>query len=499
MLFTQHLVGNLRTVAGAATAMSSAATEIGGLLVPSLLFPFALVALGMRNARSAAEPFRWTFFAGHALLFLSFTRVSYYLRDVAAAGFWAMLLWLALGAASTAALAIVFLPEGLLSVRGAGPAWTVGLVVSVASMTLGYLAQNGWEKSASINASCVQWILGHMGYLPTLRPARVGTSAYAVIVSAPCSGYEGMALILVFTAAWLLWFRKEFRFPAALLLIPIGIALSWCFNVVRLVVLILIGHYGHGDIAMTGFHSRAGWIAFSTLAIAFCSMASRIPGVGAAAIRTPEISRSNPAAPYLVPFIAVQAAAILSAAASAQVEWFYPLRVVAGAAALAWYWRDYRALRTGDTRAALFVGLAVSGVWAALSLRLPHDVGLLAKLAGSSALFQWSWIGARLAGAVLLAPIVEELAFRGFLMRRIGTADFLQADPRNASWVAIAVSALAFGLMHGSRWPEGFIAGAAFAFAFRRKRELGDAMLAHAVANLALAILVGATGDWRYW
>lgn len=499
MLFTQRLVGNLRTLAGAATAMSSAATEIGGLLIPSLLFPFALVALGKRNARSAAEPFRWTLFAGHALLFLSFTRVSYYLRDVPAAGSWVMLLWLALGAVSTAALAIVFLPESLLSLRGAGPAWIVGLVVAVASMTLGYLAQDGWEKSAAINASCVQWILAHMGYLSTLRPGRVGTSIFAVIVDAPCSGYEGMALILVFTAAWLLWFRKEFRFPAALLLIPIGITLSWCFNVVRLVLLILIGHYGHADIAMTGFHSRAGWIAFSSLAIAFCSMATRIPGLGAAATCMQGISHYNPAAPYLVPFIITQATAILSAAATAQVEWFYPLRLVAGAAALAWYWKDYRAIRTGDARAAFFIGLAVSGVWAAWSLRLPHDVGPLLKLAGSPALFQWSWIVARLAGAVLLAPIVEELAFRGFLMRRIGTVDFLQADPRNASWVAIGVSALAFGLMHGSRWPEGFIAGAAFALAFRRKRQLGDAMLAHAVANLALAILVGATGDWRYW
>ena len=67
-----------------------------------------------------------------------------------------------------------------------------------------------------------------------------------------CSGYEGIGLILAFTAGWLWFFRREWRFPRALLLIPLGIAAIWVFNAVRVAGLVLIGVAGAPGIALQG-------------------------------------------------------------------------------------------------------------------------------------------------------------------------------------------------------------------------------------------------------
>ena len=53
---------------------------------------------------------------------------------------------------------------------------------------------------------------------------------------------EGMGLMLFFASIWLWFFRKEFRFPQALLLIPAGLVTIFFMNAVRITLLILIGN-----------------------------------------------------------------------------------------------------------------------------------------------------------------------------------------------------------------------------------------------------------------
>jgi CAAX prenyl protease-like protein len=96
-------------------------------------------------------------------------------------------------------------------------------------------------------------------------------------------------------------------------------------------------------------------------------------------------------------------------------------------------------------------------------------------------------------------PIAEELAFRGFLLRRIVSSDFESIDPRRVTAIAIAASSLAFGVMHGDRWLAGAIAGAAYAIAYRYRARIGDAVIAHAVTNALLAAWVISRGAWGLW
>jgi CAAX prenyl protease-like protein len=109
------------------------------------------------------------------------------------------------------------------------------------------------------------------------------------------------------------------------------------------------------------------------------------------------------------------------------------------------------------------------------------------------------WLGLRVLGATLAAPIAEELAFRGYLLRRVDSADFDRLDFGRTSWVALFASSAAFGLMHGSRWFAGTLAGVAYALVLRRSRRIGEAVAAHAMTNALLAIWVIAFGEWRLW
>ena len=66
------------------------------------------------------------------------------------------------------------------------------------------------------------------------------------------------------------------RFLHALLLFPAGIVVLFVLNIVRIAALILLGDIGATKIALGGFHSQVGWIAFTTVALGFTLVARRI-------------------------------------------------------------------------------------------------------------------------------------------------------------------------------------------------------------------------------
>ena len=74
-----------------------------------------------------------------------------------------------------------------------------------------------------------------------------------------------------------------------------------------------------------------------------------------------------------------------------------------------------------------------------------------------------------------------------------------KVEPRHAGWAGIAVSSLAFGLLHGRGWLEGVVAGLLYGHVYARRGRLGEAVLAHSLTNLVLMGLVAWTGDWRFW
>ena len=119
--------------------------------------------------------------------------------------------------------------------------------------------------------------LGERGVVAVPATGTLGTQRFAVEIAPACSGLEGVGLMLIFSVLWLWCFRNDYRFPRALLLIPIGIVAIFILNSVRIAALILIGDAGATTVALGGFHSQAGWIAFNGVALGLASLAHRVP------------------------------------------------------------------------------------------------------------------------------------------------------------------------------------------------------------------------------
>ena len=109
------------------------------------------------------------------------------------------------------------------------------------------------------------------------------------------------------------------------------------------------------------------------------------------------------------------------------------------------------------------------------------------------------WIVLSVVGAVVTVPLAEEIAFRGFLMRRFQDSDFESVSSRQFSWAPFLLSSVAFGLLHGERWLAGIVAGMIYGLVMIRRGRIGEAVVAHAVTNALVAAWVLTTGNWQLW
>ncbi len=271
----------------------------------------------------------------------------------------------------------------------------------------------------------------------------------------------------------------------------------------RITVLILIGNAGAPRVALGGFHSQAGWIAFNVVALGFTVAAGRAPWlrVNRAARLNEVASGANPVAAYLMPFLMVLAAAMISGAMAGGLEWLYPLRFFAAAAALWHYRHKYAALDWRAGWVSPLTGGLVFAIWIGLDrIAGAHGITKMGAALGSlSPTALIAWLVFRTAGAVITVPLAEELAFRGYLLRRLISADFESVSFRQFSILAFAVSSAAFGFMHGSRWFAGTLAGMLYAWVLLRRGRIGDCVVAHATTNALLAFWVLLFGRWDLW
>ena len=110
------------------------------------------------------------------------------------------------------------------------------------------------------------------------------------------------------------------------------------------------------------------------------------------------------------------------------------------------------------------------------------------------------YLGPRIAISVLAVPILEELFWRGWLMRwLIDSNKFESVALGTYTPLAFWATALLFASEHGSFWDVGLAAGVIYNWWLMRTRNLWDCILAHAVTNGVLAAWVVYAGQWQYW
>ncbi|KIC18718.1 CAAX protease [Leisingera sp. ANG-DT] len=312
---------------------------------------------------------------------------------------------------------------------------------------------------------------------------------FAVRVGDPCSGIEGLALITLFMSGYALLSIGSLRLkPYWLLLFPAALLLSWLFNVLRISVLVWLGAFVSPELAVEGFHSYAGWLVFSLLAIAILiaahnmalfqkTAAAKAPGAASSLAADPLFAR-------IVPFILFMISGTLTPLFWEVPSDGYPLRAALMLLGLTLFWPALKVFnwRAGPLDWLAGAAVAVLWLWTA-----PESGG--SSTAAAPDLF---WIACRLLGTVLLVPVIEELFFRAYVLERIADAPGAPAWRRLAG---LAVSSLLFAALH-DRWLAGAGAGIIFGLLYLRTRRPGGAVQAHMLANALIATAAIAAMDF---
>jgi CAAX prenyl protease-like protein len=211
--------------------------------------------------------------------------------------------------------------------------------------------------------------------------------------------------------------------------------------------------------------------------------------------------------PYVAPFGLF--VALLAVRHWIPSEVFPVLRFVLIAAALAVFSRRVIQWQPSFWMASIVVGAAVFLVWIGPDALWPgyRDFWLfhnsITGVAASSLDVRFKasafFIVIRVLESVILIPILEELFWRGWMMRWLIRPDFESVPLGQYAASSFWIVALLFAAEHGPYWEVGLIAGIAYNGWMVRTRNLADCMVAHGVTNALLAVYVLVFDKWQYW
>jgi CAAX prenyl protease-like protein len=172
-------------------------------------------------------------------------------------------------------------------------------------------------------------------------------------------------------------------------------------------------------------------------------------------------------------------------------------------------WPRSISIRPHHWPGSIAVGLAIFLVWIAPELLVrgyrDHPLfsnslfGHLHSSFSAEALHN-PWVLAwRTARATLIVPVVEELFWRGWLLRWLIHPHFQRVPLGKYAPVAFWATAVMFASEHGAYWDVGLIAGIIYNWWMIRTKSVADCVLMHAVTNCALSIFIILSGNWQYW
>jgi len=199
-------------------------------------------------------------------------------------------------------------------------------------------------------------------------------------------------------------------------------------------------------------------------------------------------------------------------------QWAYPLQTLVCGLLLLFWWSQYgwKFLRLRHVFLAAGVGLLGIFIWI-----LPAELHIRFGWGGSESLLRFFGLQERVGGfdpddaplpllaivlrmlrLVIIVPLVEEIFWRGFLMRYLVRPDgnywkvpFGTHHPR-AYWVT---TLLITAVHQPADWAVAFIWASLIYVLAVRTRSLLACVLAHAVANAVLGIYVLHSGYYGFW
>jgi CAAX prenyl protease-like protein len=213
-------------------------------------------------------------------------------------------------------------------------------------------------------------------------------------------------------------------------------------------------------------------------------------------IKAPTDERAgNPATKFLLPLIVFLTASLV--ARILPPEFYLAITAVPVLAAL-WFCRStLLSLEWKPSWFSALAGCAVFAVTASVSYENSAHAPIATAFAPLPTTGTFLLLALSLAGGAFAIPIAQELAFRGYLARKLVATNFEDVPFERLTWLSFLGSSITFGILQPT-WLTGVFAGMIFATAMYRRGLLSDAIVAHVTSAGMLFALVTITGKWAF-
>jgi CAAX prenyl protease-like protein len=183
--------------------------------------------------------------------------------------------------------------------------------------------------------------------------------------------------------------------------------------------------------------------------------------------------------------------------------WVYPLQTFLCGALLWFFGRHYSLGRPRRVAIAVAIALVVFLIWIApqtFFAAAPRTNGYNPEIFAARPAIFWLQVTLRFARLVIVVPFMEEIFWRGFLLRYFINSDFERVEIGAFSWLSFVLVAIAFMFTHTRPdWPAALICAAAYNAVAYLTKSLASCVVAHAVTNLCLGLWIMHTQQWGFW
>jgi CAAX protease family protein len=187
--------------------------------------------------------------------------------------------------------------------------------------------------------------------------------------------------------------------------------------------------------------------------------------------------------------------------------YFYVARAVIVAILLWFFWWRYTPVHWTHLKLGFFMGVIGTVQWIAMQRWLQAHVEFFRpgdffnpETAIASPALRYLFFMVRIASAVLVVPVMEELFWRDYVWRVIlAPTDFKLAHIGEWHWLPFIMVAAAFATVHGNWVLTAFVWGLMIGWLLVRTKSLGACIIMHATTNLLLASYILWTKNWSFW
>ena len=227
--------------------------------------------------------------------------------------------------------------------------------------------------------------------------------------------------------------------------------------------------------------------------------------------------QNRPELPYIAPFMTFLLLMALGSffEGPRHVPWLYALRTFGALAVSLACWKYWPPLGRVHLLPAVVFGLAVAFMWVAVHKLFAAQgwypyTQLLGRDAEPDGYYDcfaqlgtgvglWLFLIVRLGGASIVVPIVEEVFWRGFVLRLLIDHWRFERVPLGAYTFRSLVLCSLLSVAEHPMWEVGILCWVIYNLLFYWKKSLLFLMVTHGVTNLALYTYVVIYQDWVFW